>query len=203
MLSILTDTLPKPVLAGAALWAGVSYFLVGPEAATRIARADFVPVCEANIKTLTMQAGDARLRALPKPSLNPMQEHAADTVRRLQNNPFMNQLRMMGGGMGDLFGIDGAANAALAQMEQARRTAKAAYDQARARIKAETAGALAKAGDVCSCMADAAIAQTRTDWAIYAGTITLFQPAALKNFGQAMAQAHGAGGCDAAGKAGA
>lgn len=203
MLSILTDTLPKPVLAGAVLWAGVSYFLTGPEAASRIARADFVPVCEADIKTLTMQAGDARLRALPKPSLDPMREHAADTVRRLQNNPFMNQLRMMGGGMGDMLGIDGAANAALAQMEQAKRTAKAAYDQARERIKAETAGNIAKAGDVCSCVADMAIRETLSDWAIYAGTVTLFQPSSLKNFAQVMAQAYGAGGCDAAGKAGA
>lgn len=105
--------------------------------------------------------------------------------------------------MGDPFGIESTANAALAQMEQAKRTARAAYDQARERIKAETAGNIAKAGDVCSCVADMAIRETRTDWAIYAGTITLFQPSSIENFAQAMAQAHGAGGCEAAGKAGA
>lgn len=203
MFSILTDTLPKPVLAGAVLWAGVSYFVTGPEAASRIVRADFRPVCEANFENMAMETGEARLRALPMPSVDPMENYAVDTVRRLQNNPFMTQLRMMGGEMADMFGLDGAANAALAKIEQARRTAKAAYGQARERIEAETVSMVAKAGDVCGCVADAAIAQTRTDWALYAGSMTLIAPAPVATFGQTMAQVYKAGGCDAAGKAGA
>lgn len=202
MLSIFTDSLPKSVVAGVALWAGVSYFITGPEAGARVARADFLPACEANFKNLAQTMGEQRLRALPEPSFDPMQEHAADTVRRLQNNRFMTQLRMMGGEMTDLFGLDGAAKAALAQMELARTTARHAYDQARARIKEETAGTIAKAGDVCSCVANAAVADTRTEWALFAGSLTLIEPAPIKNFAQTMAQVHGAGGCDA-GKTGA
>lgn len=201
MLSILTDTLPKPVLAGAALWATVSYFVIGPEAGSRIARADHVSVCTANFEMMAAKIGEERLRALPVPSLDPMQELAVDQVRRLQNNPFMNHLRGMSGGMADIFGIDQAANAALAQMDHAKRTARQAYDAARSRIKAETNAQVAGAGDVCSCVADAAIAQTRTDWAIYAGTLTLYEPAPVVNFSQTMAKVHGAGAC--AGKAGA
>ncbi len=103
--------------------------------------------------------------------------------------------------MADIFGIDQAANAALEQMDHAKRTARRAYDAARVRIKAETDAQVAGAGDVCACVADAAIAQTRTDWAIYAGTLTLYEPAPVANFSQTMAKVHGAGAC--AGKAGA
>lgn len=195
MLSILTDTLPKPVLAGAALWAGVSYFATGPEFAARIARADYMPACTANIHAAARQAGEQRARAVPMPGLDPMDEYAAAQVRRLQNNPLMDHLRAMSGGRGDLFGINDAANAALERLEQARRQAKEAYESSLARIRQETATHLARAGDVCGCIADAAIAETRTEWAIYAGTLTLIEPRPIEAFDEKMAQVQGAGAC--------
>lgn len=202
MLSIFTDSLPKPVLAAAAIWAGVSYFVTGPEAATRIARADYLPVCEAGFSKMVADAGVERLRTLPVPSLDPMQQLALSQVHRLQNNPFMDQLRGMSGGMGDIFGISEAADAAMAQMNHAQRTARETYDFARARIEQETADTIARADDVCSCVAAVAASETRTDWALYAGSFTLIEPAPVKNFTQKMDQAFGTGRCDAA-KAGA
>jgi len=203
MLSIFTDSLPKSVVAGVALWAGVSYFVTGPEAGARVARADFLPVCEANFKHLAQTMGAQRLRALPEPSFDPMQDMAAEHVKRLRDNPFMMQMRQMSGGMGDLFGIDQMADAALEQMGAAKRQAQRAYREARARIERETAGTIAKAGDVCSCVVNAAIQETRTEWAIFAGSLTMIAPQPVKTFDQTMAQVHRAGGCDAAGKAGA
>lgn len=202
MLSIFTDTLPKSVLAGGLLWAGVSYFGSGPELATRISRVDFVPACEANFKDMAMQAGEERQRSLTMPSLDPMQELAIAQAKRLADNPFMDQLRALGGGRGDIFGIGETADAAVRQMQHAKRAAREAYERSLEAIRQQTATNLASAGDVCGCVADAAIADTRTEWAIYAGTLTLIEPAPVKAFGQRMAQMHRAGGCEVA-KAGA
>lgn len=200
MLSIFTDTLPKSVLAGGLLWAGVSYFASGPELASRVSRADHVPACEANFKDMAARAGEERLQSLPMPSLDPMQELAISQVKRFANNPLLNQLRGLGGGRGDLFGIGETADATLRQIEHARRAARQAYERSFEAIRQQTVTNLAKAGDLCSCVADAAIGQTRTEWAIYAGTLTLINP--VKNFGERMAQVHRAGGCGSA-KAGA
>lgn len=124
MLSIFTDSLPKPILAAAAIWAGLSYSVTGPEAGTRIARADYLPVCEAGFSAMVADAGVERLRSLPVPSLDPMQQFALSQVQRLQSNPFMDQLRGTSGGMGDVFGISEAADAAMAQMNHAQRSAR-------------------------------------------------------------------------------
>ncbi len=48
---------------------------------------------------------------------------------------------------------------------------------------------------MCGCVADAAIADTRTDWAIYSGTLTFITPASVKAFDQRMGQAFNAGAC--------
>lgn len=201
MLSIFSDIAPKSAVAAVIAWAGANYFIIGPEVASRVARADFVPLCEAGFRDLAAMAGEDRAKALPRPSIDPAQEYAAAQVRRLQDNPFMQQLRGMGGGLGDLFGIDAAADHALNQMERGRQAARNAYDAALSRIREETATSLAKAGEVCGCAADAAIADTRTEWAIYSGTLTLIAPAPVKAFDEKMAQASRAG-CEAA-KAGA
>lgn len=198
MFSILTDTLPKPVLAGLTVWAGVSYFVTGPEAGTRISRADFVPACASRFKDVAMQAGEERLRSLPMPSFDPMQELAIAQARRLQNNPFMDQLRIMSGGRGDIFGLGETANAALRQIEQTRRAAERAYDASLEKIRQETAGRVARADDVCSCVADMAVSQTRLDWAIYAGSLTLIAPQPVKAFDEQMARVYSAGSCTAA-----
>lgn len=202
MLSIFTDSLPKPVLAAAVSWAVISYLVTGVEVASRVTRADYLPVCEAGFSAMVADAGVERLRSLPVPSLDPMQQLALSQVNRLQNNPFMNQLRGMSGGMGDIFGISEMADAAMAQMNHAQRAVREAYEFARARIESETADTIARAGDVCSCVAAVASSETRSEWAIYAGSLTLIEPAPIKNFAQEMDKAFSTGRCDAA-KAGA
>jgi hypothetical protein len=109
----------------------------------------------------------------------------------------MRQLREMSGGLAMQFGldIDGAAREALSRADQAKRAAEAAYQQSLTRIREQTATSLASAGSVCGCIADATIADTRTEWAIYSGTLSLFRPAAVVNFSEKMAQVQRIGVC--------
>lgn len=192
--SIFSDIAPKALLASLTVWAGANYVVIGPEVASRVARADFVPVCEGNFKTIIAAAGEERASQVRMPQLDPMQELALRKARELYNSETMDKLRIITGGK-DVLGIDEGARLALQQIEDAKRAAKAAYEATQARIKAETATTLGKAGDMCGCVADAAIADTRTDWAIYSGTLTFITPAAVKAFDQRMGQAFNAGAC--------
>ena len=192
--TMFSDIAPKALLASLTVWAGVNYVVIGPEVASRVARADFVPVCEGNFKAMVAAAGEERASQVRMPKLDAVQEHLLGQARDLYNSEWMDQLRIMSGGR-DWFGLDRGAGIALEQIEETKRAAKAAYEAAQERIKQETATTLGKAGDVCGCVADAAIAETRTDWAIYSGTLTFITPASVKAFDQRMGQAFNAGAC--------
>jgi hypothetical protein len=111
------------------------------------------------------------------------------------NSPVMQSLESMGGELGGMFPMGEMADAAIEQHEQVKRAAKEAYHRSVERLKRETATNLASAGTVCGCVADAAIDATRTEWAIFTGTLTLFQPAPLHSFDQRMAEAYASGRC--------
>jgi hypothetical protein len=196
----LSDLLPRSLSAAIVLWALANYFVIGPNIASRVVRADYLPVCEANFKDVARRAGDERLNSIPLPSLDAGRDYALETAKRMLDSPAMLQLRQMGGGLGEAFGldIDGAARQALARAEEARRRAQEAYRQSVKRIREETATNLASAGTLCGCIADQAIADTRRDWAIFSGTLTLFRPTPIANFAERMAQLERSGGCSAA-----
>ncbi len=198
MLKLLSDIAPKAAVAAVALWAGANYLVIGPEVATRIVRADHLPMCQRNFSEMTLNAAKRQAEELPPPAVDASKEMAASQLRALQNNPMMRDLNRMGLGM---FGIDQTLNMSLRQYEEQKRAAVDAYNHSVERIKNDTATTLGKAGDVCGCVADAAIADTRTEWAIFSGTLGLIRPAPLKAFGERMAQTFGAGICSA--KAGA
>ena len=192
--SIFSDIAPKALLASVAVWAGANYVVIGPEVAVRVARADYLPVCEGNFKAMVAAAGEERASQVRMPKLDAMQELAIEQARNLYNSEWMDQLRIMSGGK-DPFGIDKGASLVLQEIEDSKRAAKAAYEAAQARIKQETATTLGKAGDTCGCIADVAIGETKTDWAIYSGTLTFITPAGVKAFDQRMGQAFNAGAC--------
>lgn len=199
-----TEILPKAFVAAGVMWGAANYFVVGPVLAARIVRADHVPACEANFREMAAKAGEKRAKTLTLPSLDPAQEFAADQARRVLDSPAMEQLRILSGGMAEQFGVDfdGAARIALQRIEAGKRAAQKTYDDALAAIKAETASNLANAGSVCGCVGDAAIEESRTEWAIFSGTLSLVRLAPLDRFDEKMAQVQGAGMCKA-GKAGA
>lgn len=195
-----TEILPKALVAALAAWGAANYFVVGPTLASRIVRADHLPACEANFRDMVAKAGEQRAKSLTLPSIDPMQEFATEQARRVLDSPAMQQLRIMSGGLAEQFGLDvgGAVREAQRQVEASKHAARGAYNDALEKIKAETASNLAGAGSVCGCIGDAAIADSRTEWAIFSGTLSLVQLAPLDRFDQKMAQIHGAGACQAA-----
>lgn len=195
MLGLLRDVAPRALLAGAALWGGANYLFVGPVIGARIVNFDHVPVCERNHKAMALAAAKDRAADLPSPSGDPVKEMAARQLREMMNNPFMRGLESMGGELGGMFPIGKMADIAIVQQEQAAKAAKEAYDRSVERLKRETATSLANSGTVCGCVADAAIDATRTEWAIWTGTLTLFKPAPLQDFDQRMAEAYASGRC--------
>lgn len=189
------DVLPKAGLAGAILWAGANYFVVAPNLAARVTLADFVPACERNHETMALAAAKERTAELPPPSIDPVKQMAARSLRQMMNNPVMQALEQMGGELGGVFPMREMADIAIAQQEQAAKAAKEAYDRSLERLKRETASRIGSAGTTCSCLAAAAVEDTRTEWAIWTGTLTLFRPAPLQNFDQRMAEAYTSGRC--------
>ncbi|MCM2396144.1 hypothetical protein NBH19_08635 [Rhizobium sp. S95] len=199
MLKLLSDIAPKAAVAAVVLWAGANYLVIGPEVATRVVRADHLPMCQRNFSEMTLNAAKRKAEELPPPAVDASKEMAASQLRALQDNPMMQELNRMG--LGQAFGIDQTLNMSLRQYEEQKRAAIEAYNRSVERIKADTATTLGKAGDVCGCVADTAISETRTEWAIFSGTLGLIRPAPLKAFDERMAQTFGAGVCSA--KAGA
>lgn len=194
MLKEFADIAPKAALAAALLWGGTNYLLIGPEVAARVARADYLPACEANFASMVARAEQERIHAVPAPQIHSQQDMAAAQYNALQASPFMQQLRQLSGG-GDPFGFNRAADAALGQLAQQKQAAQEAYESAVARIKEQTATDLARSGTVCGCVADAAIDEARTEWAVFSGTLGLIRPAAVREFDARLSQAFAAGHC--------
>ncbi|MGE0279585.1 MAG: hypothetical protein AB7P20_03080 [Rhizobiaceae bacterium] len=184
---IFTDIVPKAVLAGAVLWAGAHYFVVGPAIASRVVRFDFLPGCEAGYRDVTLRAAEDRARAIRLPSVSPDAQIVTEMLRGLQNNPLLQELQRPGG-MGDLLGLGDIPGLALRKFNRAREQTEAAYRQSMDRLERETATNLAQAGSVCSCAADLAIADTRKEWAFFSGSLGFVRDERIAAFGETMAR---------------
>jgi len=198
MLSIFTDTLPKSVLAGALVWAGANYALIGPAIGERIVQADYLAACTANIHALAEQARDHDMASLPPPNIDYQADHALRQAEGLLNSPFMGGAAGASQGMGDMFGLDmqGSIAAARQQYEASRRAAGAAYEAAHERIRSMTAARIASADDLCACIGQAAVEDSRADWAIFTGTLTLYTPAPVEAFEVRMGAIARSGACE-------
>lgn len=172
-----TDVMPKALLAGTALWAAANYFVLGPGIAARVAEFDHLLVCERSHQAMALAEAEDRQRT--HPSFDPSKEIASELLRDLSNSELMRELGALGGGI-----IGRTADAI-------DRSREVTID----RLEQETASDLARSGTVCGCMADTAIAETRTEWAIFTGTLSLVRPAPVLNFDQRMAQMLASGRC--------
>lgn len=195
MLGLLRDVAPRALVAGAALWGAANYLFIGPGIGARIVNVDHLPVCERNHEAMVLAAAEDRVADLPSPSGDPVKEMATDFLRQTMDSPLMKGLEVMAGELNGIFPIGEMTDMAIAKEEQAAKAAKEAHDRSLERLKRETATSLANTGTVCGCVADAAIDVTRTEWAIWTGTLTLFKPAPLQNFDQRMAEAYASGRC--------
>lgn len=181
-----TDVMPRAFIAGATLWAGTSYFIAGPGIAARVALFDHMPVCERNHVTLAQAAREQRQRELEAQASDPSKDLAADLLREFGGTEFMRQLDMLGGGL-----MGRTIDKTIDHYERGKRAANDAVEE----LERRTASDLANGGSVCGCIADAAISETRTEWAIHVGTLSLMRPAPVANFGQRMTQIQASGRC--------
>ena len=181
MLDIPIDVLPRaavPAVLGTALFA---YFVAGPEIGTRVARVDYMPACERDVASLIAAGAAERRKAAQSPDVDLSKEAAAAYLRQLQNSPLFGEMRKHP--LGGLLGLDlmsGTVEAYERGKVQAQRAARAA----REKLDALTETHLARTGSVCGCMADRAIAETRTEWAIFTGSLGLVQSARIAAFGE-------------------
>lgn len=191
MLKDMSELAPRAALLAGIAWGVAHYFVVGPEIAERVVRVDHLPACEASIKAGVIDDAEKRMAALPKPSFDPVKEMAADHLKRLRKSPFVEELERTG--LGAALGIDIVMDVAGAQVAAQKQAAVEAYNRAVAAIEAAAATELANAGTVCGAVADAAIADTRMQWAVFSGTLGLIRPAPLRDFDGKMEQVRASG----------
>lgn len=195
MLGLLRDVAPRVLVASTVGWAAINYVIAGPGIGGRIAHFDHVPACERNHEAMALAAAKERTAELPSPSGDPVKDMAAKQLRKMMDNPLIQVFGQMGGEFGGMLDLGGMVDVAISQQEQAARAARDAYDRSLERLKRETASSIANVGTTCSCLAHAAVEATRTEWAIFTGTLTLVRPALLQDFDRRMTEAYASGRC--------
>lgn len=193
------DVLPRALLAAIGIWAAANYFVIGPELGSRVARADHVPACEANFRDMVRDAAREKHASIPLPTLDPMQEYAIRQGEQLLNSPLMQWAQGASRGMGEAIGIDvqGGFDAARRTYAANKRAAEEAYRLAKEEVRAWGERQAAAAGDVCGCLAEMAVNQTRADWAMFSGSLTLIEPEPVVSLPRLMAQLQRDGACKA------
>ena len=176
----LVEIAPAGAVVAAVAWGGLSYTITGPELAYRTANADYIEDCKENLATNIAATFDKHIAAASSPTKTEQQSAAAA--------PMINQMfGQYGDQMAFLDMLTGGAYSQTMQITQdAARQAREAREQAAAAIKRQRDTAIATAPDQCSCQIAAALNETRSDWAIYAGTFGLLKNDGVTNFASAM-----------------
>jgi hypothetical protein len=189
MLQEIKGIAPVSVVIGILAWVLFVHFFLAKEINTRIAYADYIPMCE---QRLVNRANTTALEILG--------EHASEEARKsvglsaIQNmneqmkNPF-------GGGRDyeafvSAYGTHPLDVLTGGMMSKAQRTLEEGLERQRqaAIEKANTAkkNILAKTDAQCSCEARLAYVETKDDWTAYVATFGLFEPDSVSNFASNM-----------------
>lgn len=182
MFDIPFDILPKAAVPAVMATSLFAYFVAGPEIGSRIARADYLPACQGEVAAMIAAGAGERSSTLDAPAADDGKADAADQLRALLASPVYETMRQNP----ITRPVVEALKAKLRGFEGARDAARKAKEAARRQVDAWTATNLARTGSVCGCMADRAIAEARTDWAIFAGTLGLVRTARIGEFGETM-----------------
>jgi len=180
LINQLLEIAPAGALVAAGVWGGLSYTITGPELASRVAKADYVANCEANLAKTIAASFDQQIEATGGPSS--VERNSAMVA------PMMDQ---MYGQFGDQMAfLDMLSGGAYAQMQRsandAARHAREAREKVAAAIKARRDDAVASAPDQCSCQVVAALNETRSDWAFFAGTFGIIEKDGVTEFPSVM-----------------
>jgi hypothetical protein len=183
MFNAFTDFVPKEVAFSLIAYAAFSYFVSGETMASRVAMADHVPGCQANIAEEIRRATQAEIAALSTPG-----ERAANTN---EANAFLGMLR----GHEVYEGLDILTGGSFTYLEgeiaRQRRAAQQSYERAQAELRANAQARIDAAPDMCGCMARSAYEATRTEWAVFTGSLGIISPESVNSYGDEMRR-HGA-----------
>lgn len=202
MLEQLASLAPKEMLAGGFVLFVLHYAAIAPELAIRVVRADHMETCRAEFQKQVAVDTKDRLGEVSVPSDETANNLAVGQLSRLQTDPLFQSLLEMSGELGGVLGIDRTVQFAHQRAEQARRASQEAYEKDLARVRRDAQSRLQSAGEICGCIASAAIAKTRIDWAIFSGSFGLVRTDAIADFGQQMAMAGRKGVCPRSAEAG-
>lgn len=172
----LAEMAPTGAVIAAIAWGALSYAVTGPELATRIASADYVQACKASLATSIAESFEQELQTVGRPSAEEQQSAAVA--------PYIEQMyQQYGDQMAALDALTGGAySAGLEVTRKSARDAQQIREQASAALAAQRENAVATAPDQCSCRVVATLAETRTDWAIFAGTLGFVEQDGVTNF---------------------
>ncbi|MEM9128329.1 MAG: hypothetical protein AAGA97_01230 [Pseudomonadota bacterium] len=182
MLSRLPEFLPPSAVLAFCAWGGLSYFVTGPELASRIARADYVQACEANLaqsieRSFAEDAQELNRRTEAETTAPLISDYAEQLRRHFPEQSLA--LDMLTGGVLSM---------ALDAPKAMARQAQAARDQARQALKERAQEAIAAAPNNCACQMRSALSESQSDWALYAGTLGLVESESVTAFPALMAQ---------------
>lgn len=190
-LSFPTEVLPKALVSSVAVYGLFSWGVAGPEVGARVAEFDHGPACKAHYSELVQKAAEAEKQSLPQPSSET--DMGIDYLGGLMNNEMVQAL-------GQLGGFGGVMNNAMAQAQAKQRALREQYERRVAEIDAATRRKLANSHGFCGCVADAAIDESRQDWAIFTGSFGTITPSKVENFGTAMTNPDNLAKCAGSGK---
>ena len=172
----LAEIIPLSIIFAVGIWGLICFMILGPEAATRIAHADYIEQCETNL-VATIRAS-SREQELPFNQSTRVENEAAQTnsawnSMRGEYSEHTQLLDMLTGG--------GFSQTIQIQNEAARR-ARQAREDARAIIRARAVRAAQTAPDQCACQVQMALGESRSEWAMYVATFTLIEQEKVTGF---------------------
>lgn len=176
LINQLSEVAPTGALMAAVAWGAISYAVSGPELANRISEADYVEACEASLGSTFSDNFNAPIAETQQISQLEMQ---AQETRR-----YVNSLRSQYGAQWEAFDrlSGGALSSAMQQANAAERAARDARARAQQALEQRRDAAIDSAPDQCSCQVTAALNESRTDWAFFAGTFGIVEQDGVSNF---------------------
>lgn len=176
LINQLTEVAPAGALVAAVAWGAISFAITGPELASRVANADYIEGCEQSLGSTFAETFNAPIAETQQ--VTQLEHQAQETRRQVAT------LRSQYGAQWEVFDrlTGGALSQAVRQAEEAERRALEARTRAQQALEQRRDAAIESAPDQCACQITAALNDSRTDWAFYAGTFGIVEQEGVSGF---------------------
>ncbi len=176
MMKELSEIAPISAVFAVTVWAGLSYFVIGPQAATRIAHADYTEDCKINLVSTIHAASHEQQQAFNQSTNLEDQSAQSSSAWNSLQGQYSQQTQLI-----DMLTGGGFSRTIQIQNEAASR-ARQARDDARKIIRARAERAAQSAPDQCACQVQMALGESQTEWAMYVGSFTLIKQEKITGF---------------------